>query len=254
MVPAWALFLIFLAFSTGIAVLGVRLLHERVKRGVGVEPTWLTLITHTIMVAGTFYALLLVLTAFSVYETYAQAGLSVATEAADMGALYRVVSEYPEPTRSQLQSLLREYSEYMVNEAWPAYQRGDSVKGDLEVENEISHIMLNFTPNSDKEQQLSNLALSELEKWSEARQIRYTYATAALPSTLWFALLFGAVVVILLSCLLPTQTRHAHLILVCAVAGMISLLLFVVESVDEPFRGPIVVSADPYKEVAKDFA
>lgn len=253
LVPGWVLFLIFLMFFVGIAALGVRLLHGRAKRVCGAEPKWLDLITHTIMIAGTFYALLLALTAFSVYGTYNQASLSVATEAADLSALYRTVSEHPEPARTQLQGLLREHVEFMVNEAWPAYQQGSSADGELEAENRVHRVLLKFNPKSEKEGQLNSLALSELEKWSEARQLRYTYTTAALPTTLWFTLLFGALVVILLSCFIPTQTRRTSMILVCAVATMISLLLFVVEGVDEPFRGAIVVSVDPYVKAGQAF-
>lgn len=106
LVPGWALFLIFLTLFVGIAVLGALLLHGRARRTFSAEPKWLSLITHSIMITGTFYALLLALTAFSAYGTYTQAGLAVATEAADLSALYRTVSKHPEPARTQLQGLL----------------------------------------------------------------------------------------------------------------------------------------------------
>lgn len=253
LVPGWALFLVFLTFFVGIAALGALLLHGRARRTFSAEPKWLNFITHTIMITGTFYALLLALTAFSAYGTYTQASLSVATEAADLSALYRTVSEHPEPARSQLRGLLREHVDFMIEEAWPAYQQGSSADGELEAENNVHHVLLRFTPKSEKDGQLNGLALSELEKWSEARQLRYTYTTTALPTTLWFALLFGALIVILLSCLIPTRTRRALMILVCTVATMISLLLFVVEGIDEPFRGSMIVSVDPYIKAGQTF-
>ncbi|WP_027659598.1 bestrophin-like domain [Salinispora fenicalii] len=253
LVPGWALFLTFLTFFVGIAVLGALLLHGRARRTFGDEPKWLNFITHTIMISGTFYALLLALTAFSAYGTYTQAGLAVATEAADLSALYRTVSKHPEPARTQLQGLLRAHVDFMVDEAWPAYQRGNSADGELKAENNVHDVLLMFNPKSEKDGQLNSLALSELEKWSEARQLRYTYTTAALPTTLWFALLFGALVVILLSCLIPTRTRRTLIFLVCAVATMVSLLLFVVEGIDEPFRGSMIVSVDPYLKAGHTF-
>lgn len=253
LVPGWALFLIFLTFFVGIAVLGVLLLQGWARRTFSDEPKWLSFITHTIMISGTFYALLLALTAFSAYGTYTQAGLAVATEAADLSALYRTVSKHPEPTRTELQGLLRAHVDFMVDEAWPAYQRGHGADGELKAENNVHDVLLEFDPKSEKAGQLNTLALSELEKWSEARQLRYTYTTAALPTTLWFALLFGALVVILLSCLIPTRTRRALMIIVCAVAAMISLLLFVVEGIDEPFRGSMIVSVDPYLKAGQTF-
>lgn len=251
--PGWLIFLIFLAVFLIVGALGIWLLRGRAKRLSSAEPKWLDLITHTVSVTGTLYALLLVLTALTVYGTYSQAGAAVATEAADLKALHNVVSEYPEPTRGELEGLLNEYVDYMVNEAWPTYQRGDEVDGDRELEERIWRTLLNFTPDSDKEQELSGLAQSEFEDWSKSRQIRSTFSTAALPPTLWFTLLVGGVFIIFLSCLIPTRTRHASLVLVSATAAMISLLIFVVERVDDPFRGSMSVSADPYARVAKTF-
>lgn len=251
--PGWLIFLIFLTVFLIFGALGTWLLRGRGKRLSDAEPKWLDLITHTVSVTGTLYALLLVLTALAVYGTYSQAGLAVATEAADLKALHNVVSEYPEPTRSELQDLLNEYVDYMVDEAWPAYQRGDDVEGDRVLEEQLSRTLLGFTPSSDKDQQLSSLAVSEFEDWSKSRQIRSTFSTAALPTTLWFTLLIGAVAIVLLSCLIPTRTRPASLVLVSAIAGMISLLLFVVERVDDPFRGSMNISAGPYETIGKAF-
>ncbi|WP_018254049.1 bestrophin-like domain [Salinispora mooreana] len=253
LMPGWLIFLIFLIAFLIIGVFGIWLLRGRGKQLSDAEPKWLDLSTHTVSVTGTLYALLLVLTALTVYGTYSQAGLAVATEAADLKALHNVVSEYPEPTRSELTGLLNEYVDYMVDEAWPAYQRGDDVDGDRVLEEQISRAILSFTPGSEKDQQLSGLALSEFEDWSKSRQIRSTFSTAALPQTLWFTLLIGAVAIILMSCLIPTRTRTGSLVLVSAIAGMISLLLFVVERVDDPFRGSMNVSATPYKTVGKQF-
>ncbi|WP_018802207.1 DUF4239 domain-containing protein [Salinispora arenicola] len=250
--PGWLLFLIFIAVAIGFGALGVWLLRGRAKQLSEAEPKWLDLITHTITVTGTLYALLLVLTALQVYGTYSQASLAVATEAAELNALHSVVSEYPEPTRSKLQGELREYVDFMANEAWPAYRRGDNVEGDRRLAEQLSNTLLSFEPSSEREQRLNSLALAEFNKLSEARQIRHTFATAALPTTLWFTLLFGAAIIIILSCFIPTRTRRASLVLVCAVASMIALLIFIIERVDNPFRGSMNVSAGPYVEAGKN--
>ena len=73
---------------------------------------------HSVMV---FYALTVALIAITVWETYNEASKVVSEEATALAVLYRDLNGYPEPVRTQLQGSLREYVEYVINEAWPLY-------------------------------------------------------------------------------------------------------------------------------------
>ena len=55
---------------------------------------------HSVMV---FYGLALALIAVNVFETYADVSKIISQEATSLAMLYRDVSTYPEPIRSQLQ-------------------------------------------------------------------------------------------------------------------------------------------------------
>ena len=78
---------------------------------------------------GVFYGLLMGLVAVSAWEMHENAETMVAREAAAVAALYRDVSVYPEPERTQLQALLKEYVRFVIEEAWPV-QRHGTVSGD----------------------------------------------------------------------------------------------------------------------------
>jgi len=51
----------------------------------------------------------------------------ISQEATALAVLYRDVSAYSQPIRSQLQKELRDYVEYVIHEAWPLQQRGLSL-------------------------------------------------------------------------------------------------------------------------------
>ena len=68
---------------------------------------------------GVFYGLLTGLVAVAAWEMHEDAETLVAREATAVAALYRDVSVYPEPDRSQLQGLLKEYIRFVIEEAWP---------------------------------------------------------------------------------------------------------------------------------------
>jgi Protein of unknown function (DUF4239) len=65
-----------------------------------------------------FYGLAVALIAVSVWQTYSDTAKVVTEEATALAALYRDVSSYPDPVRPQLQAELREYTRYVIQEAY----------------------------------------------------------------------------------------------------------------------------------------
>src|SRR4029453_13714453 len=76
-----------------------------------------------------FYGLALALIAVNVWQTYKDVSGIVSHEAEPFPALYRDISGYPEPTRGQLQGMLREYFEQVIHEAWPQMHKGQVPTG-----------------------------------------------------------------------------------------------------------------------------
>jgi hypothetical protein len=73
---------------------------------------------------GIIYGLLLGLLAVGAYQNHAETRRSVVGEAASLAALYRDVSGYPEPYRTDLRTLVREYTRSTIGDAWPKQRRG----------------------------------------------------------------------------------------------------------------------------------
>jgi hypothetical protein len=61
---------------------------------------------------GVIYGLLLGLLAVATYQNLSDVDKTVGNEAPSLAALYRDVSGYPEPKRSELEGLLRDYTRY----------------------------------------------------------------------------------------------------------------------------------------------
>ncbi len=90
---------------------------------------------HSVMV---FYGLALALIAVNVFETYADVSKIISQEATSLAVLYRDVSAYPEPIRSQLRKEVRDYVDYVIHEAWPLQRRGQVPSGGVERMNRCS--------------------------------------------------------------------------------------------------------------------
>lgn len=81
------------------------------------------------------------------------------------------------------------------------------------------------------------------------RQVRLHSVSDALPSIVWWIVIFGGALNVAITWLFVIEPLHAHLSLNVAMAVMIGLLIFLISTMDEPFRGSLRVSSDAFKEV-----
>src|SRR6185369_15931963 len=96
------------------ALVGLRLVRRRALPRLRIVPEDSEFGGAMLQAVMTFYGLALALIAVSVWQTYVDVSHTLSQEAISLGALYRDVSGYPEPTRGELQSGLREYTRYTI--------------------------------------------------------------------------------------------------------------------------------------------
>jgi hypothetical protein len=73
---------------------------------------------------GVIYGLLLGLLAVATYQNRLDVAKSNANQASSLSALYRNITASPEPSRTELQNLLKEHTRYLIEEAWPQQRNG----------------------------------------------------------------------------------------------------------------------------------
>src|SRR5439155_806478 len=72
-----------------------------------------------------FYRLTVGLIAVGVWSNYSSVSDIVSSDAANIASMYRDVSGYPELIRTDLQGQVRGYTEFIIDQAWPAQMRGE---------------------------------------------------------------------------------------------------------------------------------
>src|SRR6185436_3908235 len=81
-------------------------------------------VSGTVQAIGVFCGITVGLIAVGVWNTNSNASDLVSREATSLGSLYRDVTGYPEPIKSELQSKLRDYTVFIIEKAWPAQREG----------------------------------------------------------------------------------------------------------------------------------
>src|SRR5205814_8647036 len=81
-------------------------------------------VSGTVQAIGVFYGITVGLIAVGVWNTNSNAAELVSKEATSIAAIYRDVCGYPSQTRDRLQSKLRDYTVFVIEQAWPAQKIG----------------------------------------------------------------------------------------------------------------------------------
>ena len=122
--PALWVIVLFEIVFVGVCWLGTLVLRPLVRSRLHGEPRLNDMLAAFLQYFGVIYGLLLGLLAIATYQDRLDVEKSNANEASSLSALYRNVSAYPEPSRSELQNLLREHTHYLIEDAWPQQRKG----------------------------------------------------------------------------------------------------------------------------------
>lgn len=197
------------------------------------------------------YGILVGLIAVAAYQNYGTVGDIVSKEASSLASLYRDLHGYPQPLRRRLQEGLRDYTRYEIERDWPQQQQG---LVPLEGTHRIAQFMdelLSFQPDRPGEQVVHAESLRQLNTYMSLRQNRLESVTEGIPEVLWWVVAIGALITMLLVAMLDMEI-HVHLILGAALSMFLGLIIYLIAAMDNPFRGQVSVSPEPFQIVLKN--
>jgi Protein of unknown function (DUF4239) len=196
-----------------------------------------------------FYGITLGLISVGVWQTFSDADNKSTLEAAAIEALFRDITSYPEPPRSNMQLALENYTRNVINVAWPAQRKGLQPKGGSELMTILQKQMFPFEPQTQGQMALHQEALRQYNRLSELRRLRVLSATSGLPGTTWWVVILGAAASILLTWMFSVDNVRRHLFLTGLYSGLIGLLIFLIAALDNPYRGEFSVGPDAFELV-----
>jgi len=206
-------------------------------------------ISGTVQAIGVFCGITVGLIAVGVWNTNSNASDLVSREATSLGSLYRDVTGYPEPIRSELQSKLREYTAFTIEKAWPAQRegRGQQVHEGITIMDEFQAKLYKYEPATPGQVALHQETLSAYNTLLQYRQLRVDAVNNRLSGVMWSVIWVGALLSIGVAFLYKIDDWRIHGILVSMMSGFLAMLVFMIVINDRPFYGYDRVSADPYK-------
>jgi Protein of unknown function (DUF4239) len=206
-------------------------------------------VSGTVQAIGVFYGITVGLIAVGVWNTNSNAADLVSKEAASIGALFRDVSGYPSPLREELRGKIREYTVFIIEQAWPAQQRGEGQMintGSL-IMDDFQYKLYSFQPANASQSALHSETLRAYNNLIEIRRLRIDAVGGGLSKVMWAVIWVGAAISIGIAYFFNIPDIKLHAILVALMGGFLAMVLFMIVINDKPFYGVVGISSDPYK-------
>jgi len=241
--------LIMLVFIECIALVGLLLVRHLLIPKLRYHEGTHEAVSGTVQAIGVFYGITVGLIAVAVWNTNSNAAELVSKEAASIASVYRDVTGYPSPIREELRSRLHDYTEFVINDAWPAQRegRGQSVTAGVRILNDFQATLFTFEPKSTGQAALHSETLRAYNNLIEYRRLRIDAVGSGLSTVMWAVIWVGAIISIGVAYFYNIPDLKLHAILVSLMAAFLAMVLFMIVINDKPFYGYNSISSDPYQ-------
>ena len=206
-------------------------------------------VSGTVQAIGVFYGITVGLIAVGVWNTNSNASDLVSKEASAIGGIYRDVGSLPSPLREALWAKLREYTEFVINQDWPAQKQGKILDGGTRILNDFQADLFAYEPKTPGQVELHAEALRAFNTLADCRRLRLNAVNSGLSGIMWGVIWVGAVISIGVAYLFNIQDVKMHAMLVALMGGFLALVLFMISINDKPFYGAVSVSPEPYQSL-----
>jgi hypothetical protein len=234
-----------------LAVLGFVLVHRRIA--VHVRHAHNDVAGFIYAVLGVMYAILLAYVTIIVWEQFDTVNSVVELEATNAYNIYHFADEFPDPYRSEVERITRQYLETTINEEWPLLADGKSSPKAEELADQLGSAVAHLPVASTGQQVLLDHIIGQYESLITQRHLRLFEASAGVHPMLWVLLLCGAFVTIGFAYLFGIDNAWAHAAMIAALAFVIAGTLFVIVQVSHPFAGAVYVSTEAMQHVLQTF-
>ncbi len=234
-----------------IGLVGHRLTARWVRRIAGNSGEYNDLVYTALATVGVFFGITLGLISVGTWQNFADMNTNVNQEAATLGVLYRMASVYPEPADYALKFAIEDYTQFVIEEEWPLQRQGIvPEKGSIKI-SAIQKNLANYEPTTESMKAIYAETLAKLDDMIIHRRNRLANVTAGLPDTLWWVVIIGALINLILPWFLVYDRQLIQYLMIIMMAATIGILIYMMGAMDNPFRGEFSVTTETFQLVHK---
>lgn len=198
---------------------------------------------------GVLYSVFLGFTIVNSQDHYGQIISQIDQEAYLSADLFRMAFPLPEKIRVQMQNGITEYIKSVIEDEWPLMYKKMESPITLKKLEEMWVPYYSFTPGTEHEKLWLTESLRVLVQYNSARLKRIYSSWDSLGGLSWAALVSGGIILMSFLFFFGTENAFAHILMNSVFIGYFGFMLFVVYSLDNPFRPPQKINPTAYEVV-----
>jgi hypothetical protein len=245
-IQTWQLGILSVATFLGVAITGLLLSRTWIYQKFRLSNDTNEAVNGIVAGAGVLYGLLVGLVAVAAWESYAEVDNLASKEAAAVAALYMDISTLQEPEKTKLQQDMKNYLIYVIDVAWPAHHAGKGPTGNTRILSGFLGTLSDYHAKSDEQRIFLSEVFTAYNKLIEARRMRLASVDTGVPYVFWVVIIVGGILSIFLTYFFHLSSLNTHAALTGTFSIFVGLMVFLIASVDNPFRGDVGVKSDAY--------
>lgn len=195
-----------------------------------------------------YFGVLLALLSIAVFENHNKAEDAVTREAAAIIKLYRDLRAYPQDARDALTQFLHQYVDEVIYRGWAIQAEGKVNPREIHILNDFHRKIGEVQPVSVGEAARYGETLRVLDEFVEARRMRISAGANAIPKIMWFIVLVGAAMNVVVIWMFDLR-QFTHAIIGGTISMFIGLVIYMVAVLDAPFHGVRGIKPTPIIEI-----
>jgi hypothetical protein len=198
---------------------------------------------------GTLYAVILAFAVLIVWQQYNSAQAAVNSEANSLADLARLARELPPEVGRRLQTDLEAYARSIVDREWSAMTAGAAApETDAALDALWRTSLREIKGRTPAEEAIRQLAISQLGNLSDGRQARLEVTLSGVPVVVWILLWGGGAITVAFTFHFVLSDVRWQAGMTAALAAQIGFILFLIGTLDNPFRGTARISDQPIRQ------
>jgi hypothetical protein len=198
-------------------------------------------------VIGVIYAVLLAFVVVTVWEQFTNTEDRVSQEVSHLIDVYRNANAFPDSVKTPIQTSISDYMQLMIDKEWDAMSKNTVSEEAKAAYLKIWDLHLKYNPTTEHEKFWYAETIKELNALADARRYRIDCIYYGVPEFMWIILFIGAFLTISFSYLFGMKNHVSQFIMVFILAGIVCLILILIDALEHPFAGLIKVSDHPFR-------
>lgn len=198
---------------------------------------------------GVMFALILTFVAVATWQNYDRVDDGVLSEANSLHNVYRNLGAYPEPIRSEMHALIRDYVRRVIKDEWPKQSQARQDETAHKLITCINDRILTFIPRDNREMALHQETLRIVSEYRGLRHDRIIGGRPNLTPSMWITLIGGTVLFLIFLCFFDIPCFKHHAFMIGMFGAFVALVYCLLIVYNYPFTAPGAISSEPFQNL-----